>query len=91
MVLTLAAMSNIEQLYRGFPPRMKGCCVVEWTLWPQGSGIRKHSLAGAPRQSDLIFFEILRPVPPDTRGTMSGGAIVDSNSTDRKKKEPSQS
>ena len=27
--LNLAAMSNIEQPYRGFPARMKACCIVE--------------------------------------------------------------
>jgi hypothetical protein len=29
IVLNLAAMSNIEELYRGFPARMKACCIME--------------------------------------------------------------
>ena len=42
-------------------------------------------------QYDVIFFKILMPMPPDTRGTIRGGAIVDTNNANRKKKESQRS
>ena len=38
--LTLAAMSKIEQRYRGCPARVQDCPIVERDRWPQSSGIR---------------------------------------------------